>query len=65
MNRRINMRMLSARLAGFATKTSANRALGLFTQRGSASTAWEEFTFETETAFDLYCRWLLAINRGL
>ena len=64
MNRRINMRILGARLAGFATKTSANKGLGLFTQKGSASTAWEEFTFETEAAFDLHCRWLLAVSRA-
>jgi len=65
MNRRINIRMLGARLAGFASRTPANKALGLFTQRGSVSTAWEEFTFDTEPAFDLYCRWLLAVNKGL
>ena len=65
MNRRINIRMLGARLAGFAARTPANKALGLFPQRGSASTAWEEFTFDTEPAFDLYCRWLLAVNKGL
>jgi len=62
VNKRLNLRLHGERLATLARDVPANGAVQLFVGKRLASTPWDDFTFDTDRAFDLYCRWLLAVK---
>lgn len=62
MNRRINLKMLGEKLARFAGSAPAGRSLGAFGVKGPSGAHWDDFTYETDEAYDLHCRCLLALT---
>ncbi|MFH0964738.1 MAG: hypothetical protein V2A58_12100 [Planctomycetota bacterium] len=60
VNKRLNLRFTGERLAAYARNVTTNQAVGFFLKKGVSSSPWEDFTFDTDRAFDLYCRWLLS-----
>ena len=62
VNKRLNLRLYGEQLAVFARDVPSNDALHLYVGKRLASTPWDDFTFDTDRAFDLYCSWLLAMR---